>query len=151
MLADLPAAVSALTELFVSEWGPWYGPNGEGNAESDLKACMNRDRLPFAFVALNDDGDVLGVAALKTDSLGNERGYSPWLSSLVVVPAYRNQGIGSALIKAIEEHSRALGFQTIYAATDKAHSILMKRRWQSLNEEIQSLRGPVSLYELKLS
>ena len=45
-------------------------PNGPGDAKSDLAACRSRDELPICLVALSMDGEVLGTAALKSESVG---------------------------------------------------------------------------------
>ncbi|MDF1722567.1 MAG: GNAT family N-acetyltransferase [Minwuia sp.] len=150
LLADRQSALTDLIELFVAEWTPWYGPQGQGNAEADLVACMTRDRLPIAVVAQDRDGRVLGTAALKQESLGAELGYGPWLAAVVVVPAWRRQGIGSNLISAVEGHARALGFAEIYTSTNTANAIIARRGWQPLNHTVQSIRGPISIFRLAL-
>lgn len=148
LLVDRPEALADLVALFVAEWAPWYGPTGAGDAEADLAACLNRAKLPLAVVAQGPDGRVLGTAALKHDSLGAELGFGPWLAAVVVHPSCREQGIGSALIAAVEAQARALGFSAIYTSTDAARSLVERRGWQPLHLSVPSLRGPISLYRL---
>lgn len=42
----------------------------------------------------------------------------PWLAAMVVVPARRGQGIGSALVRALLADARAMGFQRVWFGTD---------------------------------
>lgn len=150
LLIDRPAALADLAALYVAEWTPWYGPNGAGDAEADLAACLNRATLPLAVVAQGPDGRVLGTAALKNESLGAELGYGPWLAAVVVDPACRGRGIGSALIAAVERQARTLGFAALYTSTDTARSLVERRGWTPLRRTLPSLRGPVWLYSLAL-
>ncbi|WP_323783587.1 GNAT family N-acetyltransferase [Leisingera sp.] len=148
LLFDQADAMQRLAELFIAEWTPWYGPDGKGNAEADLIGCMNRDQLPIAVVAVSKDGQILGTAALKLESLGSEHFDGPWLAAVVVDPDFRGHGIGTSLIQAVEEQARRLGFAKIYTSTDAASSIVEKRGWKCLNHTVQSLRGPISIYKL---
>ena len=147
LLIDRPSAIPRLAELFTDEWTPWYGSDGKGNARSDLVECMNRDRLPIAVVAENTHGLVLGTAALKQESLGSEYGFSPWLAAVVVDPDFRDHGIGTSLIRTVEEHAEKLAFSEIYTSTDTAISIVERRGWECLDQTVQSLRGSVSIYK----
>ena len=73
-LFEVPELAPTLERWFIEEWTPWYGPDGPGDAESDLSACRSRDELPICLVALNVDVEVLGTAALKSESVGSELG-----------------------------------------------------------------------------
>jgi len=42
----------------------------------------------------------------------------PWLAAMVVVPGRRDQGIGSALVRALLGDARAMGFQRVWFGTD---------------------------------
>lgn len=146
LLVDRSSVIPRLANLFVDEWAPWYGPDGNGNAKSDLTECMNRDRLPIAIVAENEDGLVLGTAALKQESLGSEHGFGPWLAAVVVAPDFRGKGIGLSLIQAVEEHAQRLSFKQIYTSTNTANSIVEKCEWEPMQQIAASLRGPISIY-----
>ena len=150
-LADAVATIPLLTRLFIEEWGPYYGPDGPGDAEKDLHESCNRDDLPVALVALDDDGTVLGTAALKKESVGSELGLGPWLAAFYVPIEHRKRGIGSALVEAIENKARSFGFESIFVSTDAAENIIRRRGWTALENTVESLRGPVAVYKLGLS
>ena len=145
LLADRQDLVPTLTDWFIAEWEPYYGPSGPGDAGADLRACLNRDCLPIAVVALAADGVLLGTAALKHESAGSELGVGPWLAAFVVGPAYRGKGVGTALVAAIEGEAARLGFDRIYTSTDAAEGILERRGWQMFGAT-SSLRGPLKIY-----
>ncbi len=131
--------------------GPYYGPDGPGDAEKDLHESCNRDDLPVALVALDNDGTVLGTAALKRESVGSELGLGPWLAAFYVPIEHRKRGIGSALVEAIENKARNFGFESIFVSTDAAENIIRRRGWTLLEKPAESLRGPVAVYKLRLS
>ena len=148
-LLQVPNLRPRLVQWFVEEWTPWYGPDGEGDAEADLAACKDRDQVPLCFVALGEDGAPLGTASLKDESLGSELGHGPWLAALLVAPAARGRGIGRALIEAVAAEAQRLGYPALYTSTDLARERLWPRGWQAVGES-QSLRGPISVYRLTL-
>ena len=83
-LMEAPEVMPTLERWFTEEWTPWYGPDGPGDAKSDLAACCSRDELPICLVGLNMDGELLGTAALKSESVGSELGVGPWLAAVLV-------------------------------------------------------------------
>ncbi len=151
LLADAPYTIPTLSRWFVEEWVPWYGPGGQGDAEADLLACCNHDRLPLAVVALDDNDQALGTAALKPRSLGSELGYGPWLAAVLVGRPFRRQGIVNALISGIESQARRLGLERIYVSTDSAVSLVTRRGWMPTGDDVESLRGRVSIFSLDLN
>ncbi len=150
-LADVTYTIPYLSELFVREWEPYYGRNGPGDATADLSSCCNRNALPVALVAMSDNGDVLGTAALKSDSVGAETAPGPWLAALVVATRYRNLGIASSLVKGIENEARRLRYRSIYVSTDAAENIVKRLGWTRIDEQANSLRGPVAIYHRQLA
>lgn len=149
-LADAPSAAPMLADWFLSEWQPYYGTDGTGDATEDLAACMRRDALPLALVALDAEGRPLGTAALKTESAGSELGLSPWLAAVLVGPPHRGRGIGSALVTAIEGEARRLGHPMLYTSTDTMSGLLQRRGWRAINGT-DTLRGRATIYRLELN
>ncbi len=148
-LADVPETIPTLTRWFIAEWGPYYGPNGPGDAERDLGSYANRDRIPVGLVAFAAD-TLVATAALKPASLPTHTHLTPWLGALLVAPAHRGQGIATALIAAAEDEARRLGFHHLYSDTDSASNILQRRGWQPLESGIPTLRNPATLFRLDL-
>jgi predicted N-acetyltransferase YhbS len=149
-LADVPNVIPVLEQLFVQEWEPYYGAQGPGDAARDLAESCQRDELPFALVAIDADGKVAGTAALKTQSVGSDVAPGPWLAAFVVQPGNRRQGIGDALVGAIEREAKRLGLASIFVSTDAAEGIIQRRGWRRVGAAA-SLRGEVAVYSLDLS
>lgn len=148
-MIDVPGAAGILEEWFVQEWAPWYGPDGPGDARADLGACRQRDRLPICLVALDGNGTLLGTAALRASSAGSELGFSPWLAGMLVQRAHRRQGVGTALVAAIEQTAALLGTQALYCSTDTAGGILERRGWVQCGST-GTLRGPARVYRCQI-
>ena len=88
---------------------------------------MNIDRVPIAFVALDDDGGIVGTASLIFDDLeGDPR--NPWLASVYVPPEQRKKGIASALVRTVEDAARRLGYSRLYLFTSTAPRPLRRPR-----------------------
>jgi len=62
------------------------------------------------FMAVNDDGKIIGAAKLyeKSSNVGH-------LSHLVVSPEYQHQGIGRKLVAHVEQRAREKGYKTLGA------------------------------------
>ena len=147
-LADIPEALPELAQWFRAEWAPFYGPDGPGDAEADLHASMNRDALPICLVATDSTGSPVGTISLKADSISH-RHLAPWGAAFVVVSDHRNQGVGTALLAALENKARELGFRKLHISTDGARAIVERRGWHAIGTA-ESLRGPITVYETDL-
>ena len=124
---------------------PWYGPEGEGNAEADLAACFNRQALPICLVAFDESNQMVGTASLKDDSVGSKHGVGPWLAGLLVGGAYRGAGVGTALVAAIENEAGRSELDEKFCSADSSAGILERRGWQSF-ATTESLRRTISVY-----
>ena len=150
-LADVPEAIPVLTQWFLAEWEPYYGPNGSGDAEGDLKACCDGSGIPLALVAKDAKGAILGTAALKPRSMESHPHLGPWLAALLVAPAARRKKVASALVAAIEEAARKRNYDALYCGTDGAIADLLHGRgWKPLEEGAPTLRDPATIYCLCL-
>jgi GNAT superfamily N-acetyltransferase len=144
-LLEKPEVASTLKQWFIDEWAPWYGPDGPGDAESDLAACRSHDTLPICLVALNLEGEVVGTASLRSESVGSEHGVGPWLAAVLVSKDHLRKGVGTALVKAIEEEATRLKFESIYTSTNSAMNIMERQGWEIFGTT-DTLRGPATIY-----
>ncbi len=147
-LASVPEALPMLVEWFIEEWEPYYGAAGPGDAEADLRASMNRNVLPICLLAMDASAGVVGTISLKTESISH-RDLTPWGAAFRVAPAWRRQGVGTALVRFLEEEARRLGFPKLYMSTDGATAIVEQRGWSAF-DTAESLRGTVDEYAIDL-
>jgi GNAT superfamily N-acetyltransferase len=79
---------------------PWGHPRG---TEKD-----DYEPISEHFMALNENGEVVGVVKLHTHTEGVGH-----VSHLAVAPEYQHKGIGHLLLQTVEQHARARGFRTL--------------------------------------
>ena len=153
-LEDAPGALEPLVRRYEAEWTGYYGREGPGDAEADLRACLaaGADALPRCLVAVDGAGGPLGTAALKADGLGSDHFEGPWLAALLVIPAHRRHGIGRGLIAAVEGEARRLGFAGVSVATEPRTlgRMLLPRAWRPLGR-IDSADGMQTVYRKELA
>lgn len=147
-LADHPEVLPVLKEWFETEWASYYGPGGPGDARGDLLAYANRTELPVGLVAFFED-ELCGVAALKSESIATHLHLGPWAAAGLVNRSYRRRGIGTELIRALEEVARSLGYSRIYCGTSTANRILEHLGWQFM-EQVKYDGEDVSIYQKAL-
>lgn len=152
-LEESPEAIPLLADWFRHTWAPFYGPEGPGDPEVDLRACLHPDPLPKAFVAIDRVRRPLGTIALKRRSVSHHH-LSPWVSAFLVAASHRGRGLGMALLGAVENEARKLGFARLHMSagrdeTDVTFAELEERRWHPFDRAV-TLRGEVPVYLLEL-
>jgi len=128
LISDHLEVIPTLTEWYQSEWEPYYGKDGPGDARADLESRCNREEIPAGLVAI-EDNQVLGTAALDLDVTTN---LTPSVVGLLVEPAYRRRGIATALLKATEEIARQLGLRRLYVSTTVLGDLLNRLGWEAM-------------------
>ena len=130
-LSEHPEYVQQLAQWLFKEWDSILG---EGNPEArikKLKAHMNRDELPIAWVA-HAKGELLGTAALRVHDLEGREDLTPWLGGVFVGSPFRRRGIGAALCATVEEAARSRGIQTLYLFTLDKQAWYLRLGWKAL-------------------
>ncbi len=134
LLDDHSESIPMLADWYVSEWAPYYGIDGPGDARTDLVSRTNRDEIPIGFVAIEGD-EIIGAAALDFD-VATER--TPSVVGLLVEPSRRGRGVATALLKSAELHAKRLGCSRLYVSTTVLDRLLVRMGWYPL-EEIEFL------------
>ncbi len=129
-ISDHPDVISELANWYVSEWEPYYGDTGPGDARADLEARTSREALPVGFVAIEDDR-VVATVALGLDVTTN---LTPSIIGLLVARNHRGRGIGTALIETCVDVARKFGHQRLYVSTSVLGSLLDRMGWQEMGE-----------------
>jgi predicted N-acetyltransferase YhbS len=146
-LCEVPQALPALAALIHAEfWGDVPGTSPDTMA-ARLAQAARADALPLCRVAMAGNTPV-GVANLIDYDDPNPRVGRPWLAGLVVVPAWRGRGLGSALVRAVLADARRLGEAEVFLGTDGPgfYQRLGARTHQSLRPDFWLMRFDLRLY-----
>ena len=100
-----PAIVDAVTRL-VPQLSSSNPPPSTAEL-GDIVASPGTD----LFIALDDDGGVVGMATLAT--FRTPTGLRAWIEDVVVDDAGRGRGVGTALTEAMVDRARELGCRTV--------------------------------------
>jgi GNAT superfamily N-acetyltransferase len=143
-LADHPELVDELARLSWKEWQEVY-QRREQTLEHCLKNYrerMNTDRLPLTLVAVRalhgesltglavNCQELVGMVSLKFHDMDTRPDLDPWLGGLLVLPEWRNRGVGTMLMHRCTEEARRLNVPRLYLWTHSAERLYQKLGWQ---------------------
>ncbi len=77
-LIDHPEYIPQLGQWLFEQWDSILGEKTPEARINKLKAHVNRDKLPIAWVA-HANGQLLGTAALRVHDLEEREDLTPWL------------------------------------------------------------------------
>ena len=121
-LVERPDLVEQVSAWGFAEWGHLNPGQTLEQRTVRVRGKMNVDRVPIAFVALDEEDRIAGTASLIFDDLeGDPR--NPWLASVFVPPEHRKKGIASALVRTVEDAARRLGYSRLYLFTSSAPTL----------------------------
>ncbi|WP_110686440.1 GNAT family N-acetyltransferase [Salinicola aestuarinus] len=132
LMSDSPH-VETLAGLTYAEWGALYPHESLAQWTDDLRASCGSGGVPSVFVATapGRDGDVVvGTASLLEADLPVRPAYSPWLASVLVLPAWRGQGIASALVERVWQEAEASAVARCYLFTPDRQSLYARLGWR---------------------
>ena len=130
-LANRPEFVEQLARLSWTEWQEVYQQREQTFAKAlkDYRERTNIDRLPLALVALHG-GELIGMVSLKFHDMDTRPDLDPWLGGLLVLPGWRNRGVGTILMHRATEEARRLNLSRLYLWTSSAEGLYRKIGWQ---------------------
>jgi ribosomal protein S18 acetylase RimI-like enzyme len=118
-----PAIVDAVERLV-----PQLSTSSPPPTTVELGEIVSSPATDF-FIALADDGTILGMATLATFRIPT--GKRAWIEDVTVDEAGRGQGVGTALTHAMVDRARDLGCKTI-ELTSRPHREAANRLYQRL-------------------
>lgn len=132
-LVERPDLVEQVSAWGFAEWGHLNPGQTLEERTARIRGKMNVDRVPIAFVALDEEGRIVGTASLIFDDLeGDPR--NPWLASVFVSPERRKKGIASALVRTVEDAARRIGYSRLYLFTSSAPTLYAGLGWRALEQ-----------------
>jgi len=93
-----------------------------------LRDLLAGDGFEAALVA-RDQGRPIGSCLLVRNEIDPAHDLTPWLAGLVVDESHRGQGVGRALVTAIEAHAASAGVGTLYLYTWQARRFYEALGW----------------------
>ncbi len=150
LLADCSEHIPYLATLWYEQISKQWVPDASiERAKQNLIKHTNQKQLPVTFVALNN-GQPVGMASLREND-GIQPDLVPWLGSLVVDPAYRNQKIGESLIEVVKQRALIMGYSKLYLlAFDETIPMWYESLgWKSIGID-QLFNHPVTVMEFIL-
>jgi predicted N-acetyltransferase YhbS len=130
-LADCPQHLAVIAEWQQTEFGYLNPSITIGQREARLRDSLQDTSLPLTMVAVSEDGAPAGAATLLPRTITHTH-LTPWLSTVVVPPAYRGRGIASTLALRIACEAARLGFPTIYLFTPHNESLYRRAGWEAI-------------------
>jgi GNAT superfamily N-acetyltransferase len=92
---------------------------------------LNRDRIPLTLLALVESQPV-GTASIFLHDMDTRMDLTPWLAAVYVLPEFRGQGIGSQLVRAIEDVATRLQLERLYLFTPDREDFYARLGWSVL-------------------
>ncbi|HUW44925.1 MAG TPA: GNAT family N-acetyltransferase [Dehalococcoidia bacterium] len=147
-LADHKEVIPLLAQWFYNEWAYLHPERTLADVELLIGERINTNKISVALVAF-DNQELLGTVCLKVHDMDTRLDLSPWLAGLYVSAPRRRQGIGAALVSAIEKKAHELGVEKLYLHTPESETFYSKLGWQ-VKERPQYHGYPVSLMQKKI-
>jgi GNAT superfamily N-acetyltransferase len=130
-LGDRPEFLEQLARLSWKEWQEIYEQRDQTleHCLKNYRERMNNDRLPLTLVALHRN-ELAGMVSLKFHDMDTRPDLDPWLGGLLVLPEWRNRGIGTMLTHRAVNEARRLNISRLYLWTPSAEQLYRKLGWQ---------------------
>jgi GNAT superfamily N-acetyltransferase len=128
-LANHKEVIPLLSRLFFEEWAYLHPERTLNDFENLILERTNKNRIPVALVAF-EGAELLGTVCLKIHDMDTRPDLTPWLAGLYVVAPRRRQGVGAALVAAIEKKAGDLGVKKLYLYTPESEGFYAKLGWK---------------------
>ena len=132
-LKQKPEYLDQVAIWLYHEWGEKTEGSSLQVVKEKLKTFINIDTLPINFILL-EEGNLVGTFNLMLSDPPTRKDLSPWFGSLYVEPNYRNQGIGTFLLKSAVSKAKEFGIQKLYLCTPTRQKMYTKSGWQPIDE-----------------
>ena len=126
-LADCPAVLPDCARWLYEAWGHEQVSAFEGTLDwlRGVAAAADEEGLVAVSAAVP-----VGIALLVVCDLESRRDLTPWLSSLFVVPDFRDRGIGRCLIEGVLAAAKRRGHAELYLYTESAEAYYRRLGWR---------------------
>lgn len=141
-IKDIPEYKNKAVDWFASKWGI---PKKEYE-KSFAEALSTDEPLPQWYLALNENGDIVGGCGLIENDFVDRTDLKPYICAVFVEPKYRMQRIAFLLLLNVRRHAADLGFEKLYLCTDHT-SFYEKCGWKHIGFGTQHSGDISRIYE----
>ena len=127
-LADFPEHIHTVNDWTYSEWSHLYNKT-KADWLQELKARLNKNKIPLTFIALREDKPV-GTASIYKYDMSTHKHLSPWLAAVYVAPEHRREGIGTRLVQRVLKKAQNMGYTTLYLYTPDMMDFYKQLGWK---------------------
>lgn len=132
-LKNCPEFAPAVADWLFSQWGHLHPGASIDSVRESVLSRLNDSRIPLSLVAISD-GNPVGTASIYLHDMESRPELSPWLAAVFVRTDMRKQGIGGALVQAIEQQAIEQGIATLYLFTPDKRGFYQRMNWQFREE-----------------
>ena len=148
LLGEHPHLTPTVARWHWDEWGDAYPGDTLEGWTAQLAAKTRTDGMPCTWVAFIDDA-LVGAVGLELDGVEPRPALTPDLSGLYVLPTFRRQGIGAALVRACEAGARTFGVTRLYLHTSTAEALYGALGWETIDRvEFQGVQSAIMMKRL---
>uniref|UniRef100_Q07LB7 GCN5-related N-acetyltransferase n=1 Tax=Rhodopseudomonas palustris (strain BisA53) TaxID=316055 RepID=Q07LB7_RHOP5 len=106
-----------------------------GSIEAELASlqALVSDATEQVALVVKVDDVAAGTCLLVRSELEPQHAVSPWLAGLYVVPECRRRGLGTLLVRAIEDQARQRGRRQLYLYTSGAVAYYERLAWRVID------------------
>lgn len=134
-LSDHIHVIPELASFHLEYFGQFNPQLTLESREAQLHLRTGKSSIPLTLVAL-DQNKPVGSACLVEHDLPGHPDLTPWVSSVIVRSELRRMGIGSALMKRIEQEGARLGYEKLYLFTPDMEAFYSQLGWVVIGREM---------------
>ncbi len=122
-------------EFSADDWRTFYNNALQGNYDS---WDFNGSDQELIFLAIKGEQVVGAIALCDFDDFEELRHLKPWIAAFIVDPNLRGSGVGSQILKLMEEKVLSLGIEVIYLWSENRNDFYKNRGYQSIDKLYKS-------------
>jgi N-acetylglutamate synthase-like GNAT family acetyltransferase len=134
-LVDYPHFVPTLARWHFDAFGPLNPASSLEKHQTFLKRTLQKGAIPTTLIAFSGNA-LVGSASLVKHDLQDVMELTPWLAAVYVAPAYRERGLGSALVRRMVEEAKALGYKRLHLFTPDQEHFYAQLGWIKIEQMI---------------
>lgn len=126
-------------------WRAWWEPGGYPleYITGRLRENLLDKPIPLALIAC-EGTNFVGTASIILSDMAERPQYSPWVAAVWTEPAFRELGVGAALVDRAAQTAFALGFGRVYlCASQDRRDFYARRGWTQIEENVGKNKASV--------